>query len=149
MWKSLLWAPSWVQTMRIDSGFCPSSCPFLSPSLSHQTIYRTSRSSRDDALLCVRQAFWWIGSQCKNDYWFFDDFLTSVIYFIFLKKVYECENCKQIVCLDCDLFIRETLHTCPGCASDPVTAQMKTNWIKLFHSFRSWTPQMYITFGWY
>nr|SVE81923.1 EOG090X05VA [Daphnia magna] len=42
-------------------------------------------------------------------------------------NVYECENCNQIVCLDCDLFIRETLHTCPGCASDPVTAQMKTN----------------------
>ncbi|EFX81828.1 hypothetical protein DAPPUDRAFT_317251 [Daphnia pulex] len=42
-------------------------------------------------------------------------------------NVYECENCNQIVCLDCDLFIRETLHTCPGCASDPITAQMKTN----------------------
>nr|CAG4637001.1 EOG090X05VA [Ceriodaphnia reticulata]SVE72927.1 EOG090X05VA [Ceriodaphnia reticulata] len=41
-------------------------------------------------------------------------------------NVYECGICHQIVCLDCDLFIRETLHTCPGCASDPIKAQMKT-----------------------
>lgn len=42
------------------------------------------------------------------------------------EKVYECETCHNIVCLDCDLFIRETLHTCPGCASDSNKAQMKT-----------------------
>nr|CAG4650966.1 EOG090X05VA [Simocephalus serrulatus]SVE94228.1 EOG090X05VA [Simocephalus serrulatus] len=41
-------------------------------------------------------------------------------------NVYECENCHQIVCLDCDLFIREIMHTCPGCASDPCKAQMNT-----------------------
>ncbi|XP_065060817.1 general transcription factor IIH subunit 2-like [Rhopilema esculentum] len=29
--------------------------------------------------------------------------------------VYECSNCEQIFCMDCDLFIHETLHTCPGC----------------------------------
>nr|CAG4644783.1 EOG090X05VA [Leptodora kindtii] len=40
------------------------------------------------------------------------------------KLVYQCGNCRQIVCLDCDLFIRETLHTCPGCASDSRLAQM-------------------------
>nr|CAG4647893.1 EOG090X05VA [Moina brachiata]SVE93003.1 EOG090X05VA [Moina brachiata] len=33
------------------------------------------------------------------------------------KNVYQCENCQCVVCLDCDIFIRETLHTCPGCAS--------------------------------
>nr|CAG4646251.1 EOG090X05VA [Macrothrix elegans] len=43
------------------------------------------------------------------------------------KTVYQCESCNQIVCLDCDLFIRETLHTCPGCSSDSQTAQMPTN----------------------
>nr|CAG4641686.1 EOG090X05VA [Eurycercus lamellatus] len=43
------------------------------------------------------------------------------------KQVYQCETCYQVVCLDCDLFIRETLHTCPGCASDSRTAQMNTS----------------------
>nr|CAG4650145.1 EOG090X05VA [Sida crystallina] len=40
------------------------------------------------------------------------------------EKVYQCGTCFQTVCLDCDLFIQETLHTCPGCASDSRTAQM-------------------------
>ncbi|XP_057304514.1 general transcription factor IIH subunit 2-like [Hydractinia symbiolongicarpus] len=32
-------------------------------------------------------------------------------------KVYMCKKCNQIFCNDCDLFIHETLHTCPGCSS--------------------------------
>lgn len=44
--------------------------------------------------------------------------------FVINFQVYQCGNCRQIVCLDCDLFIRETLHTCPGCASDSRLAQM-------------------------
>jgi len=43
------------------------------------------------------------------------------------KHVYQCEICQEMVCLDCDIFIREVLHTCPGCASDPSTAKMNTN----------------------
>ena len=26
-----------------------------------------------------------------------------------------CEKCKKIYCLDCDIFIHETLLTCPTC----------------------------------
>ncbi|XP_041378338.1 general transcription factor IIH subunit 2-like [Gigantopelta aegis] len=33
------------------------------------------------------------------------------------SNVYRCEKCSQIYCLDCDLFVHETLHSCPGCAS--------------------------------
>lgn len=43
------------------------------------------------------------------------------------RNVYQCETCRKIMCLDCDLFIRETLHTCPGCASDSNTALMNIN----------------------
>ena len=32
---------------------------------------------------------------------------------VLFLQVYECETCNQIVCLDCDLFIREILHICP------------------------------------
>jgi transcription initiation factor TFIIH subunit 2 len=28
---------------------------------------------------------------------------------------YRCMKCKQDYCIDCDLFIHETLHNCPGC----------------------------------
>ncbi|BFZ23902.1 hypothetical protein BsWGS_26941 [Bradybaena similaris] len=31
--------------------------------------------------------------------------------------VYVCEKCEKNFCLDCDLFVHETLHSCPGCAS--------------------------------
>ena len=26
-----------------------------------------------------------------------------------------CGDCKQLFCYDCDLYIHETLHNCPGC----------------------------------
>ncbi|XP_044733711.1 general transcription factor IIH subunit 2 [Chrysoperla carnea] len=42
------------------------------------------------------------------------------------KHVYRCEICKQIFCIDCDIFVHETLHTCPGCASNPKTFQHNT-----------------------
>jgi len=35
------------------------------------------------------------------------------------KTVYSCPLCNSVVCADCDLFVHETLHTCPGCASRP------------------------------
>lgn len=28
---------------------------------------------------------------------------------------YECEDCKNDFCIDCNVFIHETLHNCPGC----------------------------------
>lgn len=31
--------------------------------------------------------------------------------------VYKCNKCSELFCNDCDLFIHETLHTCPGCSS--------------------------------
>ncbi|XP_047113454.1 general transcription factor IIH subunit 2 [Schistocerca piceifrons] len=37
------------------------------------------------------------------------------------KHVYECGRCSQVFCLDCDLFIHDTLHTCPGCATNQQT----------------------------
>ncbi|XP_039283626.1 general transcription factor IIH subunit 2 [Nilaparvata lugens] len=39
------------------------------------------------------------------------------------KFVYECEKCHEVFCLDCDLFIHDTLHTCPGCTTDQRTFQ--------------------------
>ncbi|XP_064459620.1 general transcription factor IIH subunit 2-like [Ornithodoros turicata] len=33
------------------------------------------------------------------------------------KHVYTCTKCQELFCLECDLFIHDTLHTCPGCAS--------------------------------
>ncbi|XP_063972325.1 general transcription factor IIH subunit 2 [Diachasmimorpha longicaudata] len=35
------------------------------------------------------------------------------------KKVYTCDKCSQTFCLDCEIFIHESLHTCPGCATNP------------------------------
>lgn len=28
----------------------------------------------------------------------------------------QCQRCRHLFCIDCDLFIHETLHLCPGCA---------------------------------
>ncbi|ESO82529.1 hypothetical protein LOTGIDRAFT_223172 [Lottia gigantea] len=32
-------------------------------------------------------------------------------------NIYQCTQCMKMFCLDCDLFIHETLHSCPGCSS--------------------------------
>ncbi|XP_023243167.1 general transcription factor IIH subunit 2-like [Centruroides sculpturatus] len=37
------------------------------------------------------------------------------------QLVYRCENCRQLFCLECDLFVHDTLHTCPGCANNKLT----------------------------
>ena len=31
------------------------------------------------------------------------------------SKVYQCCKCNNLYCLDCNLFVHETLHCCPGC----------------------------------
>nr|ACO15623.1 General transcription factor IIH subunit 2 [Caligus clemensi] len=33
------------------------------------------------------------------------------------SKVFACPQCHKNYCIDCDIFIHETLHSCPGCAS--------------------------------
>ncbi|KAH3827488.1 hypothetical protein DPMN_129423 [Dreissena polymorpha] len=30
--------------------------------------------------------------------------------------VYRCRRCNNLFCIDCDIFVHETLHSCPGCA---------------------------------
>ena len=31
-----------------------------------------------------------------------------------------CDNgCRQLYCFDCDLYIHESLHVCPGCEAGP------------------------------
>ncbi|KAI5709795.1 hypothetical protein M8J76_015108 [Diaphorina citri] len=35
------------------------------------------------------------------------------------KNVYKCGSCQVIYCLDCDLFIHDILHSCPGCSIRP------------------------------
>ncbi|CCK68947.1 TFIIH/NER complex subunit SSL1 KNAG_0B05150 [Huiozyma naganishii CBS 8797] len=32
---------------------------------------------------------------------------------------YRCDDCRQDFCIDCDVFIHEVLHNCPGCESKP------------------------------
>lgn len=40
-----------------------------------------------------------------------DELLTS--------SRYRCSECKKDFCIDCDVFIHEILHNCPGCESQP------------------------------
>lgn len=42
--------------------------------------------------------------------------------------VYKCTDCNYLFCNDCDLFVHETLHTCPGCSSS-ITAMDLENGI--------------------
>lgn len=46
-----------------------------------------------------------------------------------------CPKCKQHFCLDCDIYIHESLHNCPGCESlrhsKSITA---ADWLLTFHS---------------
>ncbi|XP_045474257.1 general transcription factor IIH subunit 2 [Harmonia axyridis] len=40
------------------------------------------------------------------------------------KQIYKCPNCQNYYCIDCDIFVHDTLHTCPGCATNPSTFQI-------------------------
>ncbi|XP_054713295.1 general transcription factor IIH subunit 2-like [Uloborus diversus] len=37
------------------------------------------------------------------------------------QTVYQCGTCLKYFCLECDLFIHDSLHTCPGCSSSRKT----------------------------
>lgn len=36
------------------------------------------------------------------------------------QTIYQCATCKKLFCLDCDLFVHDTLHICPGCSSSRI-----------------------------
>lgn len=36
---------------------------------------------------------------------------------------YQCEDCRQEFCIDCNVFVHETLHNCPGCECDTAVVQ--------------------------
>ncbi|KAL1494228.1 hypothetical protein ABEB36_009854 [Hypothenemus hampei] len=40
------------------------------------------------------------------------------------KWVYQCPTCTRVFCIDCDIFVHDTLHTCPGCATNLSTFQI-------------------------
>ena len=42
-------------------------------------------------------------------------------------QVYECGVCTQVFCVDCDAFIHDTLHSCPGCSSHR-QSHARTGW---------------------
>ncbi len=33
------------------------------------------------------------------------------------KSVFQCNVCKNAFCIECDIFIHETLHSCPSCTN--------------------------------
>lgn len=39
------------------------------------------------------------------------------------KTVYQCGTCQQVFCIDCDIFIHETMHSCVGCTTIPASVQ--------------------------
>lgn len=42
-------------------------------------------------------------------------------------QVYQCNRCVKIFCVDCDIFVHDVLHTCPGCATNSTTLQNHHN----------------------
>ncbi|CAF0717903.1 unnamed protein product [Brachionus calyciflorus] len=34
-----------------------------------------------------------------------------------IKNSFQCKSCKNLYCFDCDIFIHETLHSCPSCTN--------------------------------
>lgn len=40
----------------------------------------------------------------------------------FQEHSYQCPDCKELFCVDCDVFCHESLHNCPGCESKVTTS---------------------------
>jgi len=43
------------------------------------------------------------------------------------KSVFQCPKCKTFYCIDCDIFIHDTLHTCIGCSTAPSAERNHNN----------------------
>ncbi|CAG9765055.1 unnamed protein product [Ceutorhynchus assimilis] len=43
------------------------------------------------------------------------------------KQVYQCPTCRRYFCIDCDIFVHDILHTCPGCSTNLSTFQITQN----------------------
>ncbi|XP_063965950.1 general transcription factor IIH subunit 2-like [Lytechinus pictus] len=52
------------------------------------------------------------------------------------QTAFRCPKCSKIFCLDCELFIQESLHSCPGCASTRPSQSLhhQTNGNRILHS---------------
>ena len=48
----------------------------------------------------------------------FENQAISKITFI-ISQVYYCPQCEHLFCMDCDIFIHDSLHSCPGCTAAP------------------------------
>ena len=51
---------------------------------------------------------------------------------VIMLQGYQCQHCSCAFCVDCDLFVHETMHSCPGCASSRQT----NSWFFAF----AWLP---------
>lgn len=38
--------------------------------------------------------------------------------------VVQCPDCRQLYCFECDVYIHEQLHNCPGCEGIPPTTAL-------------------------
>lgn len=39
------------------------------------------------------------------------------------RIIFKCPQCEQYFCIDCDIFVHETLNTCVGCSTKPLLAR--------------------------
>lgn len=47
-----------------------------------------------------------------------------------------CPRCRQHFCFDCDLYIHESLHNCPGCESLSISQSETSSWSFFFYPFQ-------------
>uniref|UniRef100_A0A8C2Q613 General transcription factor IIH subunit n=1 Tax=Cyprinus carpio TaxID=7962 RepID=A0A8C2Q613_CYPCA len=50
------------------------------------------------------------------------------------KSIFTCQACKKVFCVECDLFIHDTLHCCPGCIYSKIFTPYSQIQNQLFHS---------------
>ncbi|CAH3045994.1 unnamed protein product [Porites evermanni] len=70
-------------------------------------------------LICCKTGLMWVVKRATS---LFNSFCSNVSRQVMRQRsraVYCCPQCEHLFCTDCDIFIHDSLHSCPGCTAAP------------------------------
>lgn len=156
MQSTRMWVAYRMPNMWIDPCLLTPFSKILSPLISYYTIWWchtisfkwSSQSYKKLLWLSAKSSKSWQVLSPKAQFLFTCSLIRRILWtnlFTFLNLPYGCVDagnmpapcvccpkCKQYFCLDCDIYIHESLHNCPGCESfrqsKSIDSELRMRW---------------------